>query len=126
MSVLATVVLPALIPVFVDGIKTGIERLVGVRATTVEEVLQLKQAEVNKLTALAQLDNPWGTPSQWVVDLRGSARYIFSAVVGVGCLIALATPELGGYVQGVSAEVLSAIVSFMVGEGLWKSVKNKE
>lgn len=126
MSILASIVLPALIPVLVDGVKTGIERLVGVRAKTVEEVLQLKQAEVNKLTALAQLDNPWGTPDQWVVNLRASARYIFAFVVMVFGGMSLFMPDLGPELKATAMEAISAAFFFMLGEGLWNRAKNKE
>lgn len=126
MSILATLVLPAIIPVLVDGFKTGIERLVGVRARTVDEVLQLKQAEVNKLTALAQLDNPWGTPSQWVVNLRASARYITAGLVVVAGGSILLLPEVSAEIKAASLEAVSVVFSFMFGEGLWNRVKNKE
>ena len=79
-------ILAALVPVGVEGIKQVISRFTGgVRATTIAEQIQLDQNEIQKLQALAALDNPGGTPSQWVVDLRASSRYIGAlAVIGVG------------------------------------------
>ena len=79
-------ILAALVPVGVEGIKQVIARFTGgVRATTIEEQIQLDQNEIQKLQALAALDNPGGTPSQWVVDLRASSRYIGAlAVISVG------------------------------------------
>ena len=79
-------ILAALVPVGVEGIKQVIARFTGgVRATTIQEQIQLDQNEIQKLQALAALDNPGGTPSQWVVDLRASSRYIGAlAVIGVG------------------------------------------
>ena len=79
-------ILAALVPVGVEGIKQVISRFTGgVRATTIAEQIQLDQNEIQKLQALAALDNPGGTPSQLVVDLRASSRYIGAlAVIGVG------------------------------------------
>ena len=57
----------------------------GVKPTTIDEQIKLEQAEVTRLEALAKLDTPIGTPSQWVIDLRASARYLGALIViGVG------------------------------------------
>lgn len=85
MSVLLTTLLSAFIPVGVEGVKQLIiNKAGGVKPTTVEEQIQLDEQDIKRLQALAALDNPGGTPSQWVVDLRGSARYIAAGVVIVG------------------------------------------
>lgn len=85
MSMLLTTLLSALVPVGVEGIKQVITtKLGGVKPTTVAEQIQLDEQDIKRLQALAALDNPGGTPSQWVVDLRGSARYIAAGVVIVG------------------------------------------
>lgn len=82
---LLTTLLSALVPVGVEGIKQVITtKLGGVKPTTVAEQIQLDEQDIKRLQALAALDNPGGTPSQWVVDLRGSARYIAAGVVIVG------------------------------------------
>jgi hypothetical protein len=67
----------ALVPVGVEGAKQLIARFTGgVRATTIDEQIRLDQNEIERLKAIAQLDNPIGQPSQWVVDLRASSRYV--------------------------------------------------
>ena len=76
MSVLLTTLLSALIPVGIEGIKQVITtKMGGVKATTVEEQLKLDEQDIKRMQALAVLDNPGGTPSQWVIDLRGASRY---------------------------------------------------
>ena len=83
MSVLLTTLLSALIPVGVDGIKQVITtKLGGVKATTVDEQLKLDDQDIKRMQTVAALDNPGGTPSQWVVDLRGSSRYVAGIVTG--------------------------------------------
>ena len=60
----------ALVPVGVEGIKQALARLFGgVRATTIDEQLKIDANEIEKIKALAALDTPIGTPSQWVIDL---------------------------------------------------------
>jgi hypothetical protein len=87
---LLTTLLSALLPVGVESIKQVVTtKLGGVKATTVDEQIRLDQNDVEKLKALAALDNPGGTPSQWVVDLRASARYLGALgviTVGVSCI----------------------------------------
>jgi hypothetical protein len=76
----------ALVPVGIEGIKQVMTRFFGgVKATSIEDQIKLDNNEVEKIKALAELDKPIGQPSQWVVDLRASARYIGAlAVIGVG------------------------------------------
>ena len=79
-------ILASLLPVAVESGKQLITKWVGgVKPTTIEEQIKLDQSEVARLEALARLDTPVGTPSQWVIDLRASARYIGAlAVIAVG------------------------------------------
>jgi hypothetical protein len=79
-------IIGALVPVGVEGIKQAMTRFFGgVKATSIDDQIKLDNNEVEKLKALAELDKPIGQPSQWVVDLRASARYIGAlAVIGVG------------------------------------------
>ena len=79
-------VVGALLPVVVESGKQLLTKWVGgVRPTTIDEQIKLDQSEVARLEALAKLDTPVGTPSQWVIDLRASARYLGAlAVIGVG------------------------------------------
>lgn len=76
----------ALLPVVVESGKQLITKWVGgVRPTTIDEQIKLDQSEIARIEALAKLDTPVGTPSQWVIDLRASARYVGAlAVIGVG------------------------------------------
>ena len=72
----------ALLPVAVESGKQLITKWVGgVRPTTIDEQIKLDQSEIARMEALAKLDTPVGTPSQWVIDLRASARYIGALVV---------------------------------------------
>lgn len=76
----------ALVPVGAEAIKQLIVRFTGgVRATTIDEQIKLDTLEIDRIKALAILDTPVGTPSQWVIDLRASSRYIGALVtIAVG------------------------------------------
>ena len=72
----------ALLPAAIEGGKQLLSKWIGgVRPTTVDEQIKLDQNEIARIEALAKLDTPVGTPSQWVIDLRASARYIGALVV---------------------------------------------
>jgi len=103
-----------LFPVLVDFFKTAApavsRKFLGV---SVDEQIKLENATVDRLKALAELDNPHGNPSQWVVDLRAAFRYVSAAmlilagicIAGYGVAnsdqdIALAGLEMAGYPFG--------------------------
>lgn len=116
MSVLLTTLLSALIPVGVEGLKQVIvTKMGGVKAATVAEQIQIDESEIKKLQAVAALDNPGGTPSQWVIDLRASARYIMAGIVissGVGAMF---VPELPMEVKALSFEAANIAFGFLFG-----------
>lgn len=124
MAILETLILPALIPAAVDILKTSVGRLVGVKAKTVEEVIQLRNSEVEKLRALSELDKPIGNPSQWVVDLRSSFRYILAGVSIVASVTTLYIPGVPELLIDYSWQATGAIFSFLFGEHLVLNVKN--
>ena len=117
MSVLLTTLLSALIPVGVEGIKQVITtKLGGVKATTVEEQLKLDDQDIKRMQTVAALDNPGGTPSQWVVDLRGSSRYVMAGVVIGAGVLALFVPDLPLEVKAVAYEGANIAFGFLFGQ----------
>ena len=113
---LVETIVGALVPVGAEAIKQLIARFTGgVRPTTIAEQLQLDQSEISRLQALAALDNPGGTPSQWVIDLRASSRYIGALgviAVGIGSVfIADLTPE----VKNIALQAANIAFGFLFG-----------
>lgn len=124
MSVLLTTLLSALIPVGVEGIKQGINRLTGgVKPTTVAEQIQLDEQDIKRMEALAKLDNPGGTPSQWVVDLRGSARYLTAFGVIFGGIGMAFVPEVDPAVKLVGLEGANIAFGFLFGTRIVSNIK---
>lgn len=109
-------IIGALVPVGAEAIKQLVTRFTGgVRPTTIAEQVQLDQSEIARMEALAKLDNPGGTPSQWVIDVRASARYIGALAVitvGIGSLfVAGITPD----VQKIALEAANIAFGFLFG-----------
>lgn len=124
MSVLLTTLLSALIPVGVEGIKQGINAITGgVKPTTVAEQIQLEEQEIKRLQAVASLDNPGGTPSQWVIDLRASARYLAAFVVIGGGITTTFVPEIDLAVKALSLEAANIAFGFLFGSRIVTSLK---
>jgi hypothetical protein len=94
----------------------------GVKPISVDEQIKLDTNEINKLQAIAQLDNPYGTPSQWVIDLRASSRYLgalFVIVVGIGTLFLSVTPEI----QRIGIEAANIAFGFLFGTRIMANLK---
>ena len=112
---IAETIIGALVPVGVEGVKQVIARFFGgVRATTIEEQIKLDDNEIKRIEALARLDTPVGTPSQWVVDLRASARYVGAlAVIAVGILVILMNAD--AKVQEIGLQAANIAFGFLFG-----------
>ena len=115
----------ALIPVGIEGIKQAAARWFGgVRATTVDEQIKLDNNEIEKIKALALLDQPTGQPSQWVIDLRASARYVGALsviAVGVGSLFI----PVAATVQAVALEAANIAFGFLFGSRIVSNFMRK-
>jgi len=113
--VIAETIIGALVPVGVEGIKQVVARFFGgVRATTIDEQIKLDENEIKRIEALARLDTPIGTPSQWVVDLRASARYVGAlAVIAVGIITILTGTD--AKVQEIALQAANISFGFLFG-----------
>ena len=113
----------ALVPVGIDGIKSLIGMFTGgVKPLNVDDQIKLDQNEIAKLQAIASLDNPYGTPSQWVVDLRASSRYLgalFVIVVGIATLFLPVAPEI----QRIGIEAANIAFGFLFGTRIMANLK---
>lgn len=121
--IVETALISALAPAAIDAVKTlfgGISRRIG--GMSVDDEIKLSNANVERLKALASLDQVVGTPSQWVVDLRSSFRYISAGVSIVGGLaIVVMLPALAE----LGASLVSIPFSFIFGERMLLNIKGK-
>lgn len=116
-----TALISALVPAALDIIKSvggAVSRkFVGL---SVDDQIKLDTANVERIKALATLDDPHGTPSQWVVDLRASFRYIACGIFVIGGLASVyLAPEFAEL--GVEAAVSAS--SFIFGERMLLNFK---
>lgn len=124
MSILLTTLLSALIPVGVEGVKQGITALTGgVKPTSIEDQIKLEEQDIKRLNALAALDNPGGTPSQWVVDLRASARYLAAFVVILGGVGLSFVPEVDVAIKIIGLEAANIAFGFLFGQRIMSNFK---
>lgn len=124
MSLLLTTLISSLVPVGVEGIKQFITaKAGGVKPTTVAEQIQLDDQDIKRLTAVAALDNPGGTPSQWVIDLRGSARYIAAGVVILGGIGVAFVPTVDNAIKAMCLEGANIAFGFLFGQRIVTNFK---
>jgi hypothetical protein len=103
---------------------------------SVEDQIKIDNAGVDKLKALAELDNPYGVPSQWVIDLRASFRYIAAALLIVAGIVGISvgaywynvseTVEAGEQAKAIialGAETAGTPFFFVFGERMWIGLK---
>lgn len=134
-AALLSMILPAFLPAVADGFRsltTGIAQKFfgGTKPIAVDDQIKLMTAESEKLRALAELDRPIGNPSQWVVDLRASFRYIAAGliIVGTGGMAGWMVVSGGATAASVGVinvclELCSSVFSFMFGDRVYLSLK---
>lgn len=124
MSLLLTTLLSSLVPVGVEGIKQFIvAKAGGIKPTTVAEQIQLDDQDIKRLQAVAALDNPGGTPSQWVIDLRGSARYIAAGIVILGGMVVSFVPNVPTEIKMMCLEGANIAFGFLFGQRIVANFK---
>lgn len=124
-AIIASAVLPAALDM-IKGIGGAVSRRFF--GLSIDDQIKLSNVDIERLKAVAQLDSPAGTPSQWVVDLRASFRYIAAGVV---ILIGSFLAYLG--FQGKDHELMAAGLElagmpfgFIFGERMWQGLKAKK
>jgi hypothetical protein len=115
----------ALVPVGVEAVKQLISNFSGgVKPTTIAEQIQLNNAEIERLNALAALDTPVGNPSQWVVDLRASSRYV-GALVTIAVGLSTLYTEMPEQVKVIGLEAANIAFGFLFGTRIVVSWQKK-
>lgn len=110
-----------LIPIFTDLIKSAAPALsrkwIGV---SVDDQIKLDTTNIERLKALAALDAPGGTPSQWVIDFRAAYRYVAATVLILGGLTAayMGISSHDATVLTTGVDLASSPFGFIFGERL--------
>ena len=122
---LLTLILPSLVPAIADGLRGVIGKFTGsagAQPQNVGEAIQLMEAQTARVQALAELDKLPDGAGQWVINLRGSFRYVVTGGI-------VAATVAGTYV-GVNAVFLAllydlsgASMSFIIGERMYINLR---
>lgn len=109
-------ILGALLPIGAEALKQGVSKMLGgVKPVTIDEQIKLDQSEISRIEALAKLDNPVGQPSQWVIDLRASARYLGALVVIAVGISTMYVPDVQEPVRIMALEAANIAFGFLFG-----------
>lgn len=126
---IAAAVIPAVTDIAKNVIGAATSKFIGI---SVDDQIKLEDANVRRLEALAKLDAPIGNPSQWVVDLRTSFRYIAAGVlIAGGLLVALYGLSIEdaaaqAAVIAFGMDTAGAPFGFIFGERMWATFKGNK
>jgi hypothetical protein len=126
MSSILSLILPALVPAFTDGVRGIFAKFTGGaggQPQNMQERIQLIQAETEKLKALALLDTPTGEPSKWIINLRASYRYVIITIILISTLFVVYSPSIQIGIVSVFLDMTGACMSFIIGERMYLSIK---
>jgi hypothetical protein len=126
MGSLISLILPALVPAFSDGVRGLFAKLTGGAGGTpqnMQERIQLIQAETEKLKALSALDTPTGEPSKWIIDLRAAYRYVIITFILIATIFVVYSPSIPTAVVSVFLDMTGACMSFIIGERMYLGLK---
>ena len=122
----------ALFPVVIDGGKALVNKFTGgaqAEPSNFTERLQLEDKEIERLKAIAESDKPIGTPSQWVVDLRASARYVSVFLIlansfAIGALASIGIVDVSSEYVMLTVQMANSAFFFLFGDRVYVNIKN--
>lgn len=128
MGGILTILLPALAPALLDGVRGIFAKITGGAGGTpqnVNERIQLMQAETERLRALAEIDKPSENISVWVADTRAIFRYAVIALIWLvaGVAVLFGGEEVPKEIKLVLLDLAGASLSFVIGERYYFKIK---
>jgi hypothetical protein len=122
-SLLASVIAPAAIDLIKNTAGALSRKWAGL---SVDDQIKIQNADISKLEALSKLDAPVGTPSQWVVDLRASFRYIGAGLaIAAGLFIVVGMP-MSPVMVDAGLQLIAMPFGFIFGERLYLGLTHKQ
>ncbi len=125
---LAGVLLPALLPVVLDGLKALFSGIFGnVKPLTVQDQIALKQADAEMMKGIAQMDalQLGQQVSLWVSNLRAANRYLLADAIIGSTILLLFLPSGHVPVSYVNSmlDLTASVFSFMFGDRVYLHLK---
>lgn len=127
MPSIISLIFPALAPAIADGLRGMFAKFTGGAGgnpQNVDERVKLMQAEAEKIKAMAELDNPLGTPSQWIIDLRAAYRYVIITVIFLFTGISMYSVTVPLEIKFILLDMTGCAMSFVIGERMYLAVRN--
>jgi len=121
--------LPALLPVFSDGVRSLIAKITGIGGAepkTVDDAIRLTDSQTRRLTALASLDNPAGEISKWVANFRAMHRYVLADLILVGTFVYIFLPSPKMEVANFLLNLSASVFSFFFGDRVYLHLKERK
>ena len=125
MSSVLSLIFPAVLPVLADGVRGVFAKITGGAGgnpQNVGERIQLMQAETERLKAMAEIDRPAGEPSQLVVDMRASFRYVAILIIWIATIVAVFSDVPHEFTL-VLLDLSGATMSFVIGERMYLTLR---
>jgi hypothetical protein len=110
-----------------DVVRAGVNRLTGgagAQPANVAEAIQLMEADVKRMQAMAELDKVENT-SQWVNDVRAMQRPVAVALILIVWMGVVFTPSVDEEVLNIVANLASAAVFYLLGDRTYLYFKRK-
>ena len=126
MTSILSLIMPALVPAFSDGVRGLFAKLTGGaggQPQNMQERISLIQAETERLKALAQLDTPTGEPSKWIIDLRAAYRYVIISIILLSTIAVVYSPSIPETITLIFLDMTGACMSFIIGERMYLAIK---
>ena len=126
MTSILSLIMPALVPAFSDGLRGLFAKLTGGaggQPQNMQERISLIQAETERLKALAQLDTPTGEPSKWIIDLRAAYRYVIISIILLSTIAVVYSPSIPETITLIFLDMTGACMSFIIGERMYLAIK---
>lgn len=120
-----SLIFPALVPALTDGLRSIIGRFTGgagAQPQNVDEAIRMMEAQTARVQALAALDKLPDGASGWVIDLRGSFRYIVCGTI-VLAAIGGAYLDVNTAFLALLFDLAGASMSFIIGERMYINLR---
>jgi hypothetical protein len=123
-----SVILPSLVPVFTDGIRSLIARVTGIGGAepkTIDERIKLTDSETKRLVALSSLDNPGGEISRWVANFRALHRYVLADLILLFTFAYVLIPGINIEIANFLLNLSASVFGFFFGDRVYLHLRGK-
>ena len=126
---LLSLIIPALVPVFTDGIRSLVSKITGIgggEPKTVDEAIRLTDSQTKRLQALSSLDNPGGEVSKWVANFRAMHRYVLADMILIATFVYIFLPTKNMDIANFLLNLSASVFGFFFGDRVYLHLKERK